>query len=264
LRYGVENFKEGLLFFHFFGVDQNSHMLWGKFNDDLLETYKLVDQALGWTMEHAKNASVVVMSDHGFSTFDRAVHLNSWLMKEGFLKLDNPANVGADELFAHVDWTGTQAYALGLNGLYLNLSGRERNGSVDPMESRFVLNKLKERLLQFKDPDTGKQVVDTVYFSRDQFHGAMVDTAPDILVGYGQGFRGSWQTALGAVPKVTVEDNTEAWIGDHCIASHHVPGVLLSNRKSKVSDPALADLPATILSEFGVSPAEGMVGRVIY
>jgi len=31
LRHGIRNFQGELLFFHFFGVDQNSHMLWGKF-----------------------------------------------------------------------------------------------------------------------------------------------------------------------------------------------------------------------------------------
>ena len=38
-------------------------------------------------------------------------------------------------------------------------------------------------------------------------------------------YRASWQTGLGAVPKDTVEDNTQAWIGDHCMAAHLVPGV---------------------------------------
>ena len=50
----------------------------------------------------------------------------------------------------------------------------------------------------------------------------------------------SWQTALGAVPKVPLEDNTQAWIGDHCMASDEVPGVLLSNRKINVAAPVLA------------------------
>ena len=38
---------------------------------------------------------------------------------------------GAD-LFKDVDWVRTKAYGLGLNGLYLNLQGRERDGIVKP------------------------------------------------------------------------------------------------------------------------------------
>ena len=132
LRYGLEHFRDGLLFCHFFGVDQDSHMLWGKYEDELLETYKLVDQTVGWVRQKAGDATLLLISDHGFTTFDRAVHLNTWLMQQGFLALDNPANAGDDELFVHVDWSRTQAYSVGLNSVYLNLRGRERNGIVAP------------------------------------------------------------------------------------------------------------------------------------
>ena len=73
---------------------------------------------------------------HGFSTFDRAVHLNHWLMQEGFLTLDDPKNAGNEELFPHVDWSRTQAYSMGLNGIYLNLQGRERDDEVAVQDGR--------------------------------------------------------------------------------------------------------------------------------
>jgi hypothetical protein len=43
-----------------------------------------------------------------------------------------------------------------------------------------------------------------------------------------------------------------------------VPGVFLSNRKSRVAEPALYDMTATVLGEFGVSPTEGMIGRTVF
>jgi len=264
LRHGLKNFRDGLLFFHFFGVDQNSHMLWGRHETELLETYKLVDRTLGWVRENAGDAALVVMSDHGFSTFDRSVHLNTWLWKEGFLALDDPANAGNDELFVHVDWSRTQAYSVGLNGLYLNLAGRENDGMVAPVESELVLKKIVDRLKGFRDPKTGSPVVTTVYAARQTYSQATVETAPDLLVGYSPGYRSSWQTALGAVPKESIEDNNEAWIGDHCIAAQHVPGVLLSNRASRVADPRLEDLTVSVLAYFGVGKTAGMVGRNIY
>jgi predicted AlkP superfamily phosphohydrolase/phosphomutase len=264
LSHGLQNFKEGLLFFHFFGIDQNSHMMWGKFDQPLLETYKMVDHAVGEVMGTAGDPTIIVMSDHGFSTFDRAVHLNSLLMKEGFLSLDLPQNTGSDELFVHVDWSRTEAYALGLNALYLNLVGRERNGIVDPGDRDIVLKKIAERLLAYRDPKNGNKVIDTVYFPREHYHGSMVESAPDLLIGYSEGYRASWQTALGAIPGVVVEDNTEAWVADHCIAAHFVPGVLISNRKSRLEDPRLEDLTVSLLNEFRVGKPEGATGRVIY
>ncbi len=151
LRYGIERHRGGLFFLHFYGIDQNSHMLWGKHEEELLETYRLVDDAIGWVMERAGEATLVVMSDHGFAAFDRAVHLNTWLLREGFLTLDDPANTGGEQLFAHVDWSKTQAYGLGLNGLYLNLAGRERQGIVRPgPEAELVLRVIARRLREFR------------------------------------------------------------------------------------------------------------------
>src|SRR5690242_5543038 len=120
LRYGLEHFRDGLLFFHFFGIDQNSHMLWGKYEDDLLETYKLVDRTVGRVRTQMGNGTLIVMSDHGFTSFDRAVNLNSWLREEGFLVLSNPDQAESAEGFQNVDWSRTKAYSIGLNALYVN------------------------------------------------------------------------------------------------------------------------------------------------
>jgi len=265
LFHELDRLKEGLLFFHFFGIDQDSHILWGKYENLLLETYKLADDAIGKVLAKAGDATVIVMSDHGFSSFDRAVHLNTWLMREGFLTLDDPENAGNEELFAHVDWSRTQAYSVGLNAIYLNRVGRERYGIVEPgEESSRLVRTIGERLSELRDPASGKAVVEKVYAARSVYHGEAVESAPDLVVGWAPGFRSSWQTALGAVPKKLIEDNTEEWRGDHCIAAESVPGIFVSNRKSRLDDPRLQDLTVTLLAEFGVPPASGMTGRRMF
>ena len=265
LRHGIERFRGGLFFVHFLGIDQNSHILWGKHEDELLDTYKLVDDAVGWVRERAPDATLIVMSDHGFAAFDRAVHLNTWLMREGFLTLDDPLNTGSDELFAHVDWSRTQAYALGLNGLYLNLEGRERHGIVKPgAQAELILRVISRRLRETRDSPSGRPVVANVYFPREQFHGNALAFAPDMIVGFAAPYRCSWQSALGAVPAETIVDNDDAWIGDHCTDADHVPGVLIANRPVRIADPWLGDLTVTILSEFGVPRPDGLSGRAVF
>jgi predicted AlkP superfamily phosphohydrolase/phosphomutase len=261
LRHAFAEFRDGLFFFYFSTLDQNSHMLWGKHEDELLKSYRSVDQAVGWVAARAGSATLIVMSDHGFARFDRAVHLNTWLRSEGFLCLDDPAVTAAGEGFEHIDWSKTQAYAMGLNGLYVNLRGREKNGTVaDGGPRAEVLRRISERLLALRDPRDGAAVVDAVYEPRKVFHGNALEFAPDLIVGYAAGFRASWQTALGAAPAPILEDNRDAWIGDHCIDPRRVPGSLLANRPIRLSDPNLADLTVTILSEFGI-PKSGMQGR---
>ena len=257
LQYSLAKFHEGLLFVYFSSIDQNSHMLWGKHEPELLQTYRAVDAVVGEVLADARGANVIVMSDHGFTSFDRGVNLNTWLSKNGYLTLEGGPSAD-EEPFARVDWSKTQAYALGLNGLYLNLAGRERLGIVATgASSQALLRKIGDELLAFRDPADGKTVIEAVHAP------ARPDAAPDLIVGYARGYRASWQTALGAAPEALVEDNRDAWIGDHCINAADVPGVLFSNRKVRVDDPRLKDVTVSILGMFGINAAHGMSGRKI-
>jgi len=259
----LDRFSGGLLFYYFSSVDQNSHMLWGRFESDLLDVYRSVDDAVGYAMRQ-RNTTLLIISDHGFAPFNRAVHLNSWLRSEGFLTLDSAESASDQEGFPHVDWSKTQAYALGLNGVYLNLEGREDGGAVGIPDKRRLIERITTKLLAFRDPDNGENVVSSVYPTETVFRGHNVKYAPDLIVGFRRGYRASWQTALGATPSRVLEDNREAWIADHCMAADEVPGVLLSNRKIRASRPQMYDIPATILQEFDVPLADGMLGASVF
>jgi predicted AlkP superfamily phosphohydrolase/phosphomutase len=253
LRDSLDRFREGLLFFYFSTIDRDSHMLWGQHETELLRSYQAVDGDIGRVLDGAGDATVIVMSDHGFAAFNRGVNLNTWLWREGFLARGGPS--------ASIDWKRTRAYAMGLNALYLNLAGREEHGIVAPGAERDrILEELAKRLREFRDPDTGDFAIADV---RAVGKSASV-FAPDLIVGYAPGYRASWETALGDVPADVIRINTDAWIGDHCIAAAAVPGVLLGNRRPRVSDPQLKDLTVTILKEFGVAPDAAMSGRAVY
>ena len=243
LRYSLVHFDAGLLFFYFSVVDQSSHMLWGKHETELLQVYRSVDAAIGETMRAKPHAELIVMSDHGFTTFDRAVHLNTWLNHRGFLTLTQAP--GTDASLGAAEWTSTEAYAMGLNGLYLNMKGRERNGTVAAGAPRdALLASLREQLAAWKDTQTGRQVVEVVSETHPSPRNATV--APDLIVGYAAGYRGSWQTALGGVPEAEIENNDDAWIGDHCVNPARVPGVFFRRRKGASTPARLEDVTALI------------------
>jgi predicted AlkP superfamily phosphohydrolase/phosphomutase len=261
LRECLRRFHDGLLFFYFSEVDQDSHMLWERHEDELLRTYQSVDRALGEVLDGARGATVMVMSDHGFASFRRAFNLNAWLRREGFLTLRGAAAGDAERPFANVDWSHTKAYALGLNALYLNMAGREAHGIVHPGAERdALLAGLRARLAAFRDPESGQPVIQDVA----PVAPSASRYAPDLIVGPSAGYRISWETALGETPPTVLEDNTDAWIGDHCMAAQVVPGVLLGTRRASVADPGLKDLPVAILGLFGVQPPAAMTGRDIY
>jgi len=189
--------------------------------------YQEADRILGKTMSQLKpNDQLIVLSDHGFAPFRRAVNLNRWLMDEGYqvLHKNKPAQVSS---INHVDWSQTQAYAMGLNGLYLNLKGREPEGIVDTKHADHLLQEISNKLTLLTDPSNNKPMVKTVYHGKMVYPSNRNQDAPDLVVGYHSGYRASWQTALGAAGTDLVHDNLDKWSGDHCIAADEVPGIVL-------------------------------------
>lgn len=260
-QYSLRNYKGGLLFFYFSSIDQNSHILWKRYDSELLRVYREIDECVGEVRKAFPSAKLLILSDHGFTTFDRAVNLNTWLNHRGFLSLKGAP--GEDTSLHSIDWSQTEAYAIGLNGLYLNRKGRERYGILSsPERLRATAAALKEQLLAWRDPANGRQVVEAVY----PVHPAKenVEVAPDFIVGYAPGYRASWETGLGATPADEITDNEDAWIADHCVNPADVPGVLFTSWPIHSVHPRLQDITVSILKMFGLSPPPNATGKSIF
>ena len=202
------------------------------------------------------------MSDHGFTSFRRQFNLNSWLMDNRYVRPKVSRVQSVNSYFADVDWSRTRAYGLGINGLYLNLSGRERQGIVAPgTEADDLCERLARQLTVVRDPQTNEPVIARVLRARDVYSGPYAGDGPDLIVAYNDNYRASWDTILGAFPRELLTDNTDAWSGDHCVDATFVPGVLLCNRRLRAEQPALEDLAPTILTQFGVPVPAEMTGK---
>ena len=274
-------FKRGVFFFYFSSVDLNSHMFWrlmdpkhpaydaalaAKNGSAIRDTYEQMDQVLGEILPTLDEGStLLVVSDHGFAPYYRSFNLNTWLLDHGYIHMREGAKSDVEEPFANVDWSRTQAYGLGLNGLYLNLRGREAHGVVAPgNDADAMMRKLRDELLAIRDPKNGMPVITRVDFAKDIYQGPYAASGPDMIVGYNREYRAGWKTILGDFPAEELEDNTNAWSGDHCMDGTLVPGVLLSNRKIAAQTPALTDIAPTILAEFGIAKAKGMIGQSVF
>lgn len=224
-----------------------------------------MDEVLGQVMEAIDDeTTLIVMSDHGFGPFYWGVNLNTWLYEQGYIGLQDERHLGrrfSGMPFEHVDWSETTAYALGLNGVYVNLQGRERAGIVPPEEYDEIVDRLKADLLALRDPRNGRQVVTKVTVPRRDFTGEHREDGPDLIVGYNWGYRSSWESPLGEMTREIFDNNMDAWSGDHCGDNDLVPGVLLTNERITIDDPALYDLTVGVLSLFGIDPLRNMTGR---
>lgn len=275
LEYAIQNYDDGLLFFYFSSSDLQSHMFWwtpdeehptrpaaeaNRFFDHIKRLYRKLDAVIGDLHDrYGSRATLIVMSDHGFANFGRQFNLNSWLRESGYLHPRDCTSILHD-----ADWSRSTAYGLGINGLYLNLKGRERDGIVEPGEqAESLLTEIAMQLEATRDID-GRPVVRTVYRADKIYSGEATGLSPDLIVGYRRGFRASWATCLGELTDDVLLDNTSAWTADHCADALEVPGVLWCNRPIRRTTPALVDIAPSILAEYGLNPPPTMTGRSVF
>jgi predicted AlkP superfamily phosphohydrolase/phosphomutase len=262
-------FTDGFLFYYFGNVDQVSHMMWRPMDPGhpaydpkadppfarvIEDLYAEMDTIVGRTLPGlGPDDLLVVMSDHGFVSWRRSFNLNTWLRDHGYLRVRRGVRAGAPATFEDIDWSGTRAYGLGLNGLYLNLRGRESAGIVEPGAKDALAREIAAALLATVDPATGAPAI-TKVFRREEAYTLVgqEDIAPDFVVGYAKGTRTSDESALGGVPPEVIVDNRSEWTGDHCMDPDAVPGILITNRRLRVPAPSLRDLAPALLAEMGI------------
>jgi predicted AlkP superfamily phosphohydrolase/phosphomutase len=275
----LDNVPHGLCVCVFDGSDRMQHMFWRHHDPQhparpanappehanaIEDLYVRMDGLVGRTMARCAGTDtlLMVLSDHGFTTFRRGIDLNRWLEENGYLVVDG-ARRGEDYL-AGVDWSKTRAFAIGLTGIFLNLRGKFASGIVDPeVEAEKLRGEIAEKLGSLTDPANAVRAFRRIYQAPKAYRGPYTDHAPDLIVGYESGYRVSWDAAIGRTTTEVFHDNRKAWSGDHCVDPSVVPGVLFCNHAIQGDNPRLLDIAPTVLGVFGVPAPDYMDGRVL-
>jgi predicted AlkP superfamily phosphohydrolase/phosphomutase len=261
----LERTSRGVVACVFDSTDRVQHMFHHHGSRGVIEDlYCRADALLGKTLPHVDDHTVLfVLSDHGFASFRRGVNLNTWLYRNGYLALkDNTAVSGP--YFEGVDWNRTKAYALGLSGLYLNVKGRESAGIVERADAAALAREIAGKLSNLRDEEQDAIAIRQAYVTSSLYQGPYLDSAPDLIIGFADGYRTSWDAATGKVGQSVIEDNNKQWCGDHSIDPPLVPGVLFSNRAIDARDPGIEDLAPTALDLFGIATPEWMEGKPVF
>jgi predicted AlkP superfamily phosphohydrolase/phosphomutase len=253
-------------------TDRVSHMMWRlidprhpmydkdlaeKYGDSIEKVYRRADDLVGRLRAKVpKEAVFMVMSDHGFHSFRREVNLNTWLVQNGYMTFHGQSQektlqdlFGRGKFWEGVDWTKTRVYAVGLGQIYFNLKGRESKGVVSAgAEYKALQDEVAAKLVELVDPDTKEKVFRAIYRRDDIYSGEYIKEAPDLQVGFNDGYRVGWQDTLGTIRRAVVENNNKKWSGDHCATATEISGgVFFSNRPITTESPHIMDLAPTIL-----------------
>ncbi|MFH1800612.1 MAG: alkaline phosphatase family protein [Candidatus Omnitrophota bacterium] len=265
--------KGGVLFCYFESVDIIQHMFWRytdpqhplydqdaaeEYKEEIETWYKRMDDVLGDVLGRlGSQDTLIVLSDHGFGTFRRTVHLNNWLAEKGYLVRKESGEATEQIPLNGIDWSRTRAYALGFGGIYVNQKGRESQGIVEPgEETKTLKDKIASELKTWNDEKYAAPVVKNVYKQENIFRGPYAKEAPDLYVGFNPGYRASWQTAVGGMGTGLIEDNLKKWSGDHLFDPAAVPGVIFLNKKIIQAAPSICDITPTILKASGYTDEE--------
>jgi predicted AlkP superfamily phosphohydrolase/phosphomutase len=250
--------------------------------EQVRDIYRLLDDGLGSILERAGDDDLVLfISDHGFQSCTRALHMDRLLEKMGFLRFAasnavfgpmqwGPMRTAArkvyDVLGLHgkvslpqsVNWQKTVAYTSVRStgeGVSLNLAGREPEGIVDPNEFEQVRDKVMDALASFVDPKTGKRPMARVLRKEDVFHGRFAETAPDIMLE---------PAPLYSLTHARTPIEDADWLS----GDHRMDGVIAAAgprvRDDGFADPAfLVDMAPTILAALGTASSVKHDGQVL-
>ena len=166
--------------------------------EGLRRTYESVDNMIGQIVKLADEDTVVLIcADHGGTPNQfRAIDIEEVLEETGFIVKDSDGKI---------DWEKTKAVNVGLVHIFINLIGREPNGTVSIEDYEDTQREIIAALHAYKDPDTGRHpfslavtradaemlnlhgelVGDIVYALRPEFDGAHGKQLPSVSFGIG-------------------------------------------------------------------------------
>ena len=284
----------------FVGTDRVQHALYdqivsiGADGTSLLahrirDFYSKIDSVIGEIIEAAGNDIVcMLISDHGFGPCVGRYYLGQWLVEAGYarykprrlhqfakrlLAITNTKRLVvrclSDKSFARItsssypfDWSKTRAFFAYVNGIRINLKGREEQGIVKPgPEYEMLRRELRERLLEIKDPVSGKRVISRVWFAEEIYHGTYLQCAPDIVVQGNDEQYYVFQRGVIGNPKLT--EQVPYYTG-----THRTDGLFLAYGAGVKPDadaaPAhIIDVAPTVMYQLGLPIPDDIEGQVI-
>lgn len=162
----------------------------------------------------------------------------------------------------HIDWSQTLAYAQGNFGqIFLNIKGRQPNGCIEPADAPALLERIKERLLEIKHPETGEPLVERVIERDELYSGPLSHMGPDLTV-----VLKDWNYRTIGLHEFTTHKTISPAFGP--TGDHRMEGMIVGTGPAfepgaEPQNASLLDIAPTVLHLLGVPVPEDMDGRVL-
>ena len=256
------------------GPDRLNHGIWSfidpnhpryepdnPYKESLRDYYRFLDGKIGDLLKHADDdTTVLVVSDHGAKAMVGGVCFNEWLQDEGYLSFTNEPEGITPLNKMNIDWSKTKAWGDGgyYGRLFLNVEGREPNGTIPKAEFETVREELIVKIEAMVDHE-GKPMGNKAH-KPEELYNLQNGVAPDLIVIFGE-LRWRSVGSLGHGSLYTFENDTgpdEANHAEHGIfIMNNAPGQGTGTKDGL----HLWDVHSTILDLFDLEPAQGALGK---
>jgi predicted AlkP superfamily phosphohydrolase/phosphomutase len=256
----VEHEEWDYLHVHVMETDRLHHFLWQQMEEGhpsyapaFYAFYQRIDDMLGQLAAKLDDDTTLLwMSDHGFCTIKQEVHVNRWLMEQGWLKLRNTPpdrNKGLDEIDP-----SSVAYSLDPGRVVIRLRGREKEGCVAPgAEYEALRSEIAAASLRLRDPDSSEPIFQAAFRREDLYHGPYLEQAADLILAPYDGYD----------PKGALYKEALTFKGDELVGMHTFDDAMLyvGARSVPPSRFSVLNVLPTILELLGVPLPPELDGR---
>jgi predicted AlkP superfamily phosphohydrolase/phosphomutase len=240
--------------------EHRKHEPGGRFESAILDYHVHLDGLLAKLLAHADDdTAVLVVSDHGAKRMDGGIRVNEWLRREGLLATAREPE-GTERLAdVGVDWGSTTAWGDGgyYARIFLNVRGREPEGTVAPEDYERVRDDLARRLGEI--PDENGNPIDTRVYRPEELYDRVEGVAPDLIVHFGDLYWRAVGTIGGDEGIHTFENDTGPDDANHAqdgLLILAAPGIEPGPREGM----HLLDVAPTVLELLGLPVPESMRG----
>ena len=250
-------------FWKYFDPEHRSFEKGNRFQDRVLDYYRLVDERIASLLKVlGDDTTVMVVSDHGAKRMDGGICVNEWLIREGYLTVKDSVSQVTPIAKVEIDWSRTKVWGEGgyYSRIFLNVEGREPQGTIPAEEYESFRDEVKRKIEAMVD-HKGNPLGNRAFKPQDIYR-EVNGTPPDLLVYFGDLH---WRSvgSIGHGSIYTFENDTGP---DD--ANHAPDGIFILREPGGVANRELEglkiyDVSATILDRMGVAVPKEMQGRVV-
>ncbi len=176
--------------------------------------------------------------------------------------------------FTEIDWARTKAYCSEVlaspPSIWINLKGVKPAGIVDQSEYEPLLELIRDKLAELKDPRTNEPVIKRILRRDEVFDGPYSDEAADLILDWWEASHFSTSPSFPedtAEPAVEIRERKPSE-GSEWGGTHRLDGVLIAQGKAfkrgaEVKGACLIDMAPTLLHLMGQPVPDDMDGRVL-